>query len=79
MIDDLLEAITFWLADLKDIQANSIHIDVLMTELETKADDVEMNISGLEKNIQQIDERLASVLACVLENSQKKNLIQKVI
>ncbi|RDW15633.1 hypothetical protein [Oceanobacillus chungangensis] len=79
MIDDLLEVITFWLADIKDIQANSYHIDALFTDLQSRADDIHIGITGLEKDIQQIDERLASILSCVLENNNNKKIAQKAI
>jgi hypothetical protein len=81
MIDDLLEVITFWLADIKDIQANSYHIDALFTELQSQADDIHTGITGLERDVQQIDERIASILSCVLENSKNKNkkIVQKAI
>ncbi|RKQ35604.1 hypothetical protein [Oceanobacillus halophilus] len=71
MIEELLELITLWLDDIRDIKANSYHIDELLRQLEQKANDIGPNIVGLEENAQDIDEKLAQISNCVVSSKQK--------
>ncbi len=70
MINELLAAITLLLEDLKDIQENSYHMDQLFNQLESDINDVEITILGLEQNAQNLDERLAQVLQCMMSKAR---------
>lgn len=75
LIDELLEAITLLLDDLKDIQENSYQMDRLVSQLEARVNDVELNIDGLDENIQNIDERLAQVLKCIMSRAETNSFV----
>ncbi|WP_010647706.1 hypothetical protein [Oceanobacillus massiliensis] len=78
-IDELLEAITLLLDDLKDIQENSYQMDQLMDQLESQVNDVEINIHGLEQNAQTLNDRLSQVLECVMSRAKEQIDSYKVI
>ncbi|WP_067727055.1 hypothetical protein [Oceanobacillus damuensis] len=79
IIDELLEAITLLLDDLKDIQENSYHMDELISQLESRVNDVEGNIVGLEQNAQSLNDKLSQVLECVMSRAKEEITDYKVI
>ncbi|MGJ9457661.1 hypothetical protein [Oceanobacillus sp. CF4.6] len=79
IIDELLEAITLLLDDVKDVQENSYHMDELINQLETRVNDVEINIHGLEKNAQSLNDRLSQVLDCIMSRAKEEIAVYKAI
>jgi len=79
LIDELLVAITLLLDDLKDVKENSYQMDQLINQLESRVNDVEITIYGLEQNAQNIDARLTQVLECLMQRSREKITKYKVI
>ncbi|WP_085991327.1 hypothetical protein [Oceanobacillus senegalensis] len=71
MIEELLELITIWLDDIRDIRVNSLHMDELVNQLEQRVNDIGSNINGLEKDVQNIEESISEISDCVVNNKQK--------
>ncbi|WP_156288228.1 hypothetical protein [Oceanobacillus salinisoli] len=71
MLEELLELITLWLDDIRDIRVNGYHIDELINQLEQRVNDIGTNITGLEENAQSIDEKLSEVSKRAISTKQK--------
>ncbi|MEC5422919.1 hypothetical protein QGM71_05330 [Virgibacillus sp. C22-A2] len=78
MMEDLLQAITLLLEELKDLQTSSHQIDELYSNLETEADNVELHIHGLQQNVRILDKKLAMVIEGNLAKGTKKLIAQRI-
>ncbi|OZU88831.1 hypothetical protein CIL03_11140 [Virgibacillus indicus] len=79
MMEDLLHAITLLLEDLKDVQIKSHQIDELYTLLENKANNVELDINGLEQNVKNLDNQLAILMECHQEKGTNNLIVQSIM
>lgn len=79
MMEDLLHAITLLLEDLKDVQIKSHQIDELYTLLENKANNVELDINGLEQNVKNLDNQLAILMERHQEKETNNLIVQSIM
>lgn len=70
MIDSLLQTITDMTDEVEDIQSSGYLLDEFVTDIETKINETGHGLTGLQRDIRDIDQNAAKVVDKILE---KKN------
>ncbi|MFD2629225.1 hypothetical protein [Oceanobacillus kapialis] len=79
MMEDLLRRVTHLLEEINELQTNSKQMDELFLNLETRANDIEITLNGLQQNVLRLDQRIATVVERQLEKSTNKFISQGMI
>ncbi|GGB37030.1 hypothetical protein F3157_14365 [Virgibacillus dakarensis] len=73
MIDSLLKTITDMSDEVKDIQTSGYRLDEHVTDIEMRINDIGLGLSGLQRDIRNIDRDVTTVIDKLLEKNSQTN------